>query len=128
MDRVVCPSSAGWLSSRSHARSRGPDLQHDHHDHPDHQPVRVVTLVRPVTSPVFIKHMVLDTASMTVETTVESQLFSDGQRGGFLNRSGWVPPPDADVRPVAPDVGRCANFGTIGSSASCSWRQTGNLC
>ena len=57
--------------------------------HPVHHPGRPVR-VDPATdsAPLFVIRMVLGTVSMTVETTVAKPAFSDGQRGGFLNRSG----------------------------------------
>ena len=38
------------------------------------------------------KHMVLDTVSLTVETGGRKRAFSDGPRGGFVNRSQGRPP------------------------------------
>jgi hypothetical protein len=46
-----------------------------------HQPVRAVTLVSPLS--VFVIRMVLDTASSTLETTVESQLSATVSGGDF---------------------------------------------
>jgi hypothetical protein len=51
------------------------------------QMIQVETVVGQPRPSLFTKQMVLDTASMTEETTVGGQLPSgDGQQGGFLNR------------------------------------------
>jgi hypothetical protein len=54
-------------------------------DHPDHQPVRVVTLEGVVIAPGGCQEirMVLDTASMTVKTTVASQFSATASEGDF---------------------------------------------